>query len=150
MEPIEIATEKERLDIPFIHEFLSRHSYWAQGRTLEEVHRSIANSLCFGAYRKEGPQIGFARVVTDGLVFAWLMDVFVSPEFRGKGVGRQLVRTVLSHPILEQVKGIGLRTEDAHGLYRSFGFGDLPKPETWMYRPKEQEMASGETQKQRG
>jgi GNAT superfamily N-acetyltransferase len=129
-----ISADKSKLDISFIHAYLSGESYWAKGRSREEVIRSIENSICFGAYLPDGRQIAFARVITDRLVFAWLMDVFVTPGERGKGVGKLLISELLKHEALKQVKGIGLRTEDAHGLYRSYDFGEIPKVETWMFR----------------
>jgi GNAT superfamily N-acetyltransferase len=132
-----ISADKSKLDISFIHAYLSGESYWAKGRSREEVIRSIENSICFGAYLPDGRQIAFARVITDRLVFAWLMDVFVTPGERGKGVGKLLISELLKHEALQQVKGIGLRTEDAHGLYRSYGFGEIPKMETWMFRPNQ-------------
>lgn len=131
---ISILTDKSLLDIGFVHKFLSRESYWAKGRSRAEVVQSIENSLCFGGYLPDGTQVAFARVVTDRVVFAWVMDVFVSPEYRGQGIGKLLVSNILNHEALVQVNGIGLRTEDAHGLYRSFGFSEIPKVQTWMLK----------------
>jgi GNAT superfamily N-acetyltransferase len=130
-----ISTDKSKLDISFIHAYLSGESYWAKGRSREEVVRSVENSICFGAYLPDGRQIAFARVITDRLVFAWLMDVFVAPGERGKGIGKLLISELLKNEALQQVKGIGLRTEDAHGLYRAYGFGEIPLAGTWMFRP---------------
>ncbi len=132
---IYISTDKKKLDIDFIHTYLSVVSYWAKGRTKEEVMISIENSLCFGVYRHDGKQLGFARVVTDKVAFAWVMDVFVSPEVQRQGIGKMLVKHILDHESLQLVKGIGLRTEDAHGLYRQFGFDGIPKVHTWMFKP---------------
>ncbi len=134
-----ISADKSKLDIDFIHAYLSGESYWAKGRSKEDVLRSIENSICFGAYLPDGRQIAFARVVTDQVVFAWLMDVFVTPDERGKGVGKFLISDMLKNDALRHVKGIGLRTEDAHGLYGIYGFGEIPKPETWMFRPQQKE-----------
>lgn len=131
---IQISTEKEKLDIALIHGYLSRESYWAKGRSMEEVELSIVHSLCFGAYAPGGRQLGFARVLTDQVVVAWLMDVFVIPEARGQGIGKQLLEAVLDHPQLQAVNGIGLRTEDAHAFYRRYGFEVVSLPQTWMYR----------------
>jgi RimJ/RimL family protein N-acetyltransferase len=91
------------------------------------VEQSIAHSLCFGVYYR-GQQVGFARVVSDRAVFAYLMDVFVLPAHRGRGVGRALIRAVLAHPDLQGLRLFALRTRDAQGLYAQFGFGPLPEP----------------------
>ena len=101
---------------------------------MEEVVRSIENSICFGAYTPDGRQVGFARVVSDGVVFSWLMDVFVLEEERGKGIGKMLLAQILDHELVRTTNGIGLRTKDAHGMYRQYGFGDLPGGSGWMYR----------------
>ena len=94
----------------------------------ETVERSIENSLCFGAYDEEGRQTGFARVVTDAATFAYLGDVFVLPEHRGKGVGKQLMDAVMAHPDVQGVRRFMLATEDAHGLYERYGFHPPHKP----------------------
>lgn len=120
-----ISADRARLDLPFIHEFLSKQSYWAQGRDAQAVRRSVENSMAFGLYRGTR-QIGFARVVTDYATFAWLADVFVLDEFRGEGLGKWLVETVLSHADLRPVRRWVLGTRDAHELYRRFGFADTP------------------------
>jgi len=129
-----ISSDKEKLDIPFIHGYLSRRSYWAKGRSLEKVLLSVENSLCFGAYAGDGRQVGFARVVTDGVVFAWLMDVFITEEERGKGIGKLMLEHILNHELVRGTNGIGLKTKDAHELYRQFGFGEIPDPQIWMFR----------------
>ena len=130
----QISTDRERLDREMIHNFLSRESYWATGRSLEVVNRGIDHSLSFGLYN--GPrQIGFARVVTDYATFAWLADVFVLEEFRGQGLGKWLIEVILAHPQLQGFRRWALATKDAHELYRSFGFNELMRPERWMERP---------------
>ena len=106
-------------------------SYWAKGRRRSVVERSIRNSLCFGAYIA-GRQVAFARVVSDRAVFAYLMDVFVLPEFRARGISKALMRTVLEHPDLQNLRVFLLATRDAHDLYAQFGFGSLAHPERWM------------------
>ncbi len=128
-----ISTNKDRLNIKMIHDYLSNRSYWAINRTLEEVKLSIVNSICFGVYY-ENKQIGFARVVTDKVVFAWVLDVFVLEECRGKGVGKYLMDAIVKYHELKNVKRIGLATNDAHGLYSQFGFSSLSKPENMMER----------------
>ena len=124
---IQISTDKKRLDIEVIHEFLSKDSYWAKGRDIEIVKRSIENSLCFGVYNDD-KQIGFARVVTDYAVFAWILDVFILVDYRGKGYGKMLMNAIMTHNKLQNLQRWGLGTEDAHGLYEQFGFRPLRKP----------------------
>ena len=126
----EISTDRARLDIALVHHVLGT-SYWAEGRRLSVVERSIANSLCFGVYHS-GRQVAFARVVSDRAVFAYLMDVFVVPEFRGRGTSKALMRAVLDHPDLQNLRLFLLATRDAHGLYERFGFRPLVEPERMM------------------
>lgn len=132
-----ISTDPKQLDITVIHKYLSTDSYWAQGRKVDTVKRSIENSLNFGLYKAE-QQIGFARVVTDYATFAWLADVFVLDTYRGKGLGKWLVEVILSHPDLQRFRRWVLATKDAHELYRQFGFIELKRPERWMERPDPQ------------
>ena len=129
-----ISTDKLRLDLEVIHDFLANQSYWAQGRDLEVIERGIENSLNFGVYQGDR-QIGFARVVTDYATFAWLADVFVLEEYRGQGLGKWLIAIILSHPRLQGFRRWALATKDAHELYRNFGFDELRRPERWMERP---------------
>jgi GNAT superfamily N-acetyltransferase len=129
----EVSCDPARIDIPLVHEFL-KSSYWAQGRSRETVERSIRNSLCFGVYAG-GRQIAFARVITDRAVFAYLADVFVVPEFRGRGIGKGLVQAVLAHSDLQTLRTFLLGTRDAHGLYERFGFGPILEPHRLMSRP---------------
>jgi GNAT superfamily N-acetyltransferase len=116
-----ISTDAQGLDLDVIHRFLSEESYWAPGVTREVVARSIENSICFGLYGASG-QVGFARVITDRAAFAYLADVFVLPEHRGRGLGKWLVETVLSHPDLQNLRRFFLGTADAHSLYERYGF----------------------------
>jgi GNAT superfamily N-acetyltransferase len=118
-EEFEVSTERS-LDVASIHRFLSTSSYWAQGRSREDVERSIAHSFCFGAF-SSGAQIGFGRVVTDFTVFGYLADVFVIPEWQGRGVGSRLVRAMIEHPRLRGVQ-LMLRTKDAQSFYAALGF----------------------------
>ena len=129
-----ISTDRSRLDVELIHDFLSRTSYWASGRTLEVVQRSIENSLAFGVY-KENHQVGFARVVTDYATFAWVADVFVLTEHRGRGLSKWLMEVMLSHARLQGFRRWILATKDAHELYARFGFIPMHRPERWMERP---------------
>jgi GNAT superfamily N-acetyltransferase len=125
-----VSTDKSKLNIELIHEFLSK-SYWAAGRTREAIERSIKNSLCFGIYNGND-QVGFARVLTDFTVFAYLADVFILEAYRGAGLGKKLIGTILSYPELKTIKRWMLATSDAHGLYSQFGFKGLSQPEKYM------------------
>lgn len=115
-----ISTDRARIDLDLVHGFLTA-SYWAEGIPRETVARSIAGSLPFGLYTGER-QIGFARVITDRATFAYLSDVFVLAEFRGRGLGVWLVETILAHPALGEPRTWLLATRDAHELYRRMGF----------------------------
>jgi GNAT superfamily N-acetyltransferase len=129
-----LSTDPARLDLARIHGYLSGASYWAAGRPLEVVHRSLAHSLCFGIYH-DGEQVAFARVVTDRATFAWLCDVFVVAAHRGRGLGKWLVESVVAHPDLQGIKLILLATRDAHELYRRYGgFEAVTTPERLMFR----------------
>ena len=127
-----ISTEDTRLDSAFVHDFLSR-SYWVQNIPFETVRRSIENSLCFGLYEAK-TQIGFARVVTDSATFAYLCDVFVIENKRGRGLSKWLMETILAHPELQNLRRWLLATKDAHGLYEQFGFTALDAPSIFMQR----------------
>ena len=129
-----ITTDRSRLDVELIHDFLSKTTYWAVGRKRDVVQRSIENSLPFGIYTGNN-QIGFARVVTDYATFAWVADVFVLPEYRGQGLSKWLMEIILAHPQLQGFRRWVLATKDAHSLYAQFGFIPLHRPERWMERP---------------
>jgi GNAT superfamily N-acetyltransferase len=128
-----VSTDNKLLDTLLIHDFISNQSYWAQGRKMETVQRALENSLNFGLY-KDVEQIGFARVVTDYCTFAWLADVFILNEYRGRGLSKWLMEVILDQPALEDVRRWVLATRDAHGLYRQFGFTPMRQPERWMER----------------
>ena len=129
---IEIDTDKARLDVDVIHGFL-RESYWATGIPRAVVERSIVGSLCFGVY-VDGVQAGFARIISDSATFAYLADVFVLDAFRGQGLSKRLMETIVTHPRLQGLRRWSLATLDAHGLYAQFGFTPLTKPECHMER----------------
>jgi len=126
-----ISDNRTQLDRALIHQFLSERSYWAQGVPREIVDRSIDHSLCFGVY-SSGRQVGFARVVTDFATFAWLADVFIVEEERGKGLSKKLVAAILAHPQLQGLRRFLLGTLDAHGLYAQFGFMPIKYPERFL------------------
>ena len=127
---ITVSTDKNKLDVPFIQNFL-KDIYWVAGRTIEEVQTTIEASVCFGIYL-DNKQIGFARVITDYVVFAYLMDVFIEEKHRGKGYSSLLIETMMNEPQLQQVKIWRLATSDAHFLYEKFGFTALAHPEKLM------------------
>jgi GNAT superfamily N-acetyltransferase len=116
-----ITTDVSKLNIDVIHTFLSEESYWAKEIPKHIVEKAIANSLCFGLFYKDA-QIGFARLITDKATFAYLADVFVLKEHRGKGLSKWLMRTIQSHPELQNLRRWLLTTKDAHGLYEQLGW----------------------------
>lgn len=128
-----ISTEREKLDIAVIHNFISTQSYWGVGRPVEVVQKSIENSLPFGIYHGD-ELVGFARIVTDYATFAWIADVFVLEEHRGKGLSKWLMEVILNHPELQGFRRWVLATKDAQELYRKYGFQELKRPERWMER----------------
>ena len=131
---ISVSTDKSKLDVPFLQNFL-KDVYWAAGRTLEEVQTTIDSSFCFGIYLNDD-QIGFCRVITDYVVFAYVMDVFIAENHRGKGYSSILVNAMMTEPKLQQVKIWRLATSDAHFLYQKFGFKNLAHPEKMMEKIK--------------
>ena len=126
-----ISSDKGLLDIKVIHDFLVNESYWAGNRTIEQTRTALENSICFGVYTGN-EMIGFARVVSDRATFAYIGDVFILPEYRGKGMSKQLMKAILSHEDLQGLRRWVLATRDAHGLYAQFGFTELKHPERWM------------------
>ena len=127
---ITVSTDKNKLNVPFIQNFL-KDVYWAAGRTMEEVQKTIDSSFCFGIYLDD-KQIGFCRVITDYVVFAYVMDVFIIEEHRGKGYSSILIKNMMNEPELKEVKIWRLATSDAHFLYKKFGFNALATPEKMM------------------
>lgn len=125
-----ISTSKRRLDVTMIHRFL-RSAYWAKDIPRKVVEQSIKHSFCFGAFCG-GRQIGFGRVVTDFATFAYIADVFVLPEHRGRGVAKQILRAILGHPKLHGLRRFLLATADAHKLYAQFGFQPLAHPNHYL------------------
>ena len=126
-----ISTDKSKIDIGYVHRFLTQ-SYWSPGVQVETVKKGMENSLCYGIYNSD-MQIGYARMITDRASFAYLCDVFVDEKFRGKGLGKWFMETILSHPDLQNLRRILLATRDAHTLYEKFGFLPLNNPEKYMY-----------------
>jgi GNAT superfamily N-acetyltransferase len=131
-----ISTDTHLLDLSVIHDFLANRSYWSPGVPLDTVRRAVEGSLCFGLY-EHARQIGFARVVTDRATFAWLCDVFVLEEYRGRGLSKWLMECVTRHPALQGLRRFILGTRDAHTLYARYGFKALADPTRMleMHRP---------------
>lgn len=129
----QVSTDRTRLDVTMIHRFLSESSTWAVGISRPVVESAIENSLCFGGYL-DGRQVAFARVITDFATNANLVDVFVMPEYRGRGYAKQLVRVVIEHPSLQNLRRFTLNTTDAHSLYERFGFTTPQRPDSYMER----------------
>lgn len=127
-----ISTQKQKLNLALIHQYLTEESYWAKNRSLETVKQSIENSYCFGVYDANDNQVGFARVITDYTLFAWLCDLFILPAHQRRGLGKMLMKAITEEPSLQNLKRWGLNTRDAHGLYAQFGFTPMTHPEYAM------------------
>jgi GNAT superfamily N-acetyltransferase len=127
-----ITTDPGRLDLDVIHGYLVG-SYWSPGVARTVVERAIQHSLPFGIFHGD-KQVGFGRVISDFATHAYIADVFVVPEYQGKGLGKWLVESMLAHPELQGLRSWNLRTRDAHGLYRQFGFETPPEPTRYMQR----------------
>jgi ribosomal protein S18 acetylase RimI-like enzyme len=125
-----ISTDPAQLDLDAIHGYLVR-AYWCQGIPRQTLERAVAHSLCFAVLQGK-LQVGFARVVTDSATYAYLCDVYVLEEHRGKGLGKWLIECVMGHRALQGLRRFSLATRDAHGLYRQFGFRALSMPDSAM------------------
>jgi len=125
-----LSSDRERLDLDVIHGFLTA-CYWAKGIGREVVARSIDHSLCFGVYQ-QARQIGFARVISDFATYAYIGDVFVLEEYRGRDLGKWMMEAIMGHPQLQGLRRWSLVTRDAHSLYQPLGFTPLQKPENYM------------------
>jgi GNAT superfamily N-acetyltransferase len=129
---IDVSFERARLDVARIHRWLSEDAYWSRGIPRATVERAIAGSLCAGAFAPQ--QVGFARVISDGATFAYLCDVFVDADWRGRGVGRRMMEALFAHPSLQGLRRMALVTRDAHALYSRYGFTALADSRRWMER----------------
>ncbi len=127
----EISTNKERLNIDAIHTFLSTEAYWSRGIPKETVLKSVENALCFGIYH-HNKQVGFARVISDFATIAYLGDLYITQEYRGRGLSKWLMETIMQHPCLQGLRRWVLLTSDAHELYRQFGWTNIADPSKWM------------------
>lgn len=130
----EVSTDPARIDLDYVHRYLSRESYWAGAIPRDVVARSVANALSFGLYAPDGAQVGFARVITDRATFAWLADVFIDPAQQGLGLGKALMDGIIAHPDLQDLRRFMLVTADAHSLYERYGFTAVEKPERLMVK----------------
>ena len=133
MSSVRISTDRSELDVPMIYRFLSEQSSWAVGISRPVVDRAIENSMCFGGY-VDGRQVAFARVVTDFATFGNLVDVFVLPEYRGRGYASDMLTFILAHPSLKGLRRFTLATSTAPSLFARFGFSAPERPETLMER----------------
>ena len=126
-----ISSNPKEMDLSVIHGYLS-NSYWAKGIPWDVMEKAVKNSLCFGVFTSTGDQVAFARIITDYATFAYLADVFVLQEHRGKGLSKRLLKTIIEYPDLQGLRRMLLATRDAHGLYQQFGFTLLHSPELFM------------------
>jgi GNAT superfamily N-acetyltransferase len=131
-----ISTDKSRLDVDYIHRYLSEASYWAKNIPVDVVRRSIDNAFCVGAYRGDR-QVGFGRLITDYATFGYLADIFVDEQHRGRGISKQMVALILAQPFIGGLRRLMLGTRDAHSLYAQYGFSALKNPDAFMelHRP---------------
>ena len=129
-----ISTDKNKIDLGYVHRFLSQ-SYWSPGIEMGVVKKAMKGSLSFGIYENNN-QIGYARVITDKATFAYLADVFVDVNYKGQGLGKWLIETIMSHPDLQNLRRIILTTKDAHRLYEQCGFTSITNADRYMvYNP---------------
>jgi GNAT superfamily N-acetyltransferase len=127
-----VRTDSSRFDVEMIYRFLTT-CYWAEGVPRETVQRSIDNALCFGVFDGD-QQVGFARVITDRATYAYIGDVFILESHRGRGLSKLLMKAIMEHPDLQGLRRWSLVTNDAHGLYRQFGFRRPANPQRYMER----------------
>lgn len=133
----EISTNKNLLNIDFIHDYMTKKSYWAKERTLQQTKKTVEHSFCFGMYNDAKQQIGFARIVTDFVFFGNIMDVIIDPEYQGKGLGKKLVEFMLHHDTVNNLQTITLKTKDAHAFYEKYGFQKVGNSSLYMSKDKQ-------------
>lgn len=131
VEGYKISAEISDMNLSVIHQYISR-SYWAKDIPQQTMKKAIENSLCFGVFHDSGEQVGFARMITDKATFAYLADVFILENHRGKGLSKWLMDHIVEHPDLQGLRRMVLATQDAHGLYEQYGFTPLNSPSTFM------------------
>lgn len=128
-----LSADPARIDVAQVHRWLA-DTYWSPGIACAQVERAIAGSRVIGAYRDDDMQVGFARLITDGVTFGWLADVIVDPDWRGAGIGRRMVEGLLAAPDLADIRRVMLNTRDAHGVYAALGFAAPVRPDFLMER----------------
>ncbi|PKN97175.1 MAG: GNAT family N-acetyltransferase [Chloroflexi bacterium HGW-Chloroflexi-5] len=126
-----ITTDKSKMDLATIHRFLSEESYWCKNVPVKRVKKAMDHSLNFGVFHGDR-QVGYARVISDFSSVAYLGDVFILKEFRGQGLSKWMMETIISHPELQGLRRWILLTADAHELYRKYGWTNIKNPEKWM------------------
>lgn len=126
-----ISTDKNLLDKDFINGFI-KDSYWGKERTMNQTIMTIENSLCFGMYTPNKEQIGFGRIVTDGVFFGYFMDVIIAKSQQGEGLGKVLIEFMLNHEITKGLQTVSLKTKDAQALYKKYGFKSVGDSPLWM------------------
>lgn len=131
--PYTVSDDPARLDLRAIHAYLTR-SYWSAGIPAETVERAIQSSLCIGAYDRAGAQVGLVRLISDQATYCYVCDVYVLEEHRGRGLSKAMLAMGLDHPMLQGLRRWSLVTNDAHGLYRQFGFAAVAQPDRHMER----------------
>lgn len=131
-----LSSDRSRINLSYVHRYLSERSYWARGIPLETVTTSIENSFCAGIYKDE-QQVGFGRLITDYATFGYLADVFIDEAHRGQGLGKKLVGFILDTEMVYSLRRIILGTKDAHDLYTRYGFSPLKNPQSFLeiHRP---------------
>ncbi|MEY4936012.1 MAG: hypothetical protein RIS64_2371 [Bacteroidota bacterium] len=127
----QLTTDPDRMELAVIHHFLAHQSYWAKNIPFEVVKKAVENSLNFGVFHAAS-QVGYARVITDYTTIAYLGDVFVLPDYRGKGLSKWLMENIMNHPNLQGLRRWILLTADAHELYKQFDWKQIDKPERYM------------------
>jgi GNAT superfamily N-acetyltransferase len=127
-----LSDDRDLVDVARVHQWLSEESYWAKGRSLEDVVKSLDASVVISLFTPQGVQVGVTRWVSDETTFAWLSDVFVDAAYRARGLGRVLIATALAHPKVKNVSRRVLVTSSAHEFYREFDFQELSDPARWM------------------
>ena len=131
VEGYRISEDLSDMDFAALYQYLSS-SYWAEGIPYETLVRALRNSLCFGVFTDAGGQVGFARMITDKATFAYLADVYILEEHRGRGLSKWLMEKIMSHSELQGLRRMALATKDAHGLYEKYGFKALASPNIFM------------------
>ena len=131
---MQVSTDPGDVDVDVVAAFLHDEAYWSLGRPREAVERSLAASRTFTLVDDDGTMVAFARVVTDGVTFGWICDLFVVEAHRGRGLGHQLIDAIVTDAELSAMKRLMLATADAHGVYADVGFTPLVQPERWMER----------------